>query len=134
MTESSTGITEFLSQNMDPLLGGHSFFVFAAMVVLFSMTITQFANNGVMGVLLMPVIKIFSEQAGGSFEATATLMIFALHVALLTPAASPYAAVLYGNKDWISQGEILKYGGIIFIASALMYAIVGVPVMRLIYS
>lgn len=134
MTESSTGITEFLSQNMDPLLGGHSFFVFAAMVVLFSMSITQFANNGVMGVLLMPVIKIFSEQAGGSFEATATLMIFALHVALLTPAASPYAAVLYGNKDWISQGEILKYGGIIFIASILMYAIVGVPVMRLIYS
>ena len=133
MTDNSTGITEFLSQNLNPLLGGHSFFLFASILVIFSCSITQFANNGVMGVLLMPVVKIFSEQAGGSFEATATLMIFALHIAILTPAASPYAAVLYGNKEWISQDEVFKYGLAIFGLAIVLYTLIGVPVMGLIY-
>ncbi len=133
MTQDSTGITDFLSQNLNPLLGGHSYFVFAVILIVFCCTITQFANNGVMGVLFMPVVKIFSEQAGGNFEATATLLIFALHVAILTPAASPYAAVLYGNKDWISQKDVVHYGLIIFVMCVVMYALAGIPLLSLIY-
>ncbi|MDO5537521.1 MAG: SLC13 family permease [Desulfovibrionaceae bacterium] len=134
MTAGPTGITAFLSQSLHPLLGGHSPFVFAGIIVIFCMCVTQFANNGVMGVLLMPVVKIFSEQTGISFEATATLMIFALHIALLTPAASPYAAILYGNKEWLDQKDIVRYGSIIFIMGILLYTCVGVPVMGLIYG
>lgn len=133
MTAPTTGITEFLKTSLDPILGGHSPHMFAFILVAFCVSITQFANNGVMGVLLMPVIKVFSEQSGGNFEAIAVLTIFALHIALLTPAASPYAAVLYGNKDWVSQNEVFKYGLIICIMTILMYALIGIPVMRIIY-
>ena len=133
MTAETTGITEFLKGSLDPILGGHSFFVFATILVIFGVSITQFANNGVMGVLLMPVIKVFSEQAGGSFEAVAVLSIFALHVAILTPAASPYSAILYGNKDWVSQKEVFQYGLIICIMAILLYTLVGIPLMRTIY-
>ena len=133
MTSDVTGITEFLQKYLNPILGGHSFFTFVAILVVFSTSITQFANNGVMGVLLMPVVKVFSEQSGGSFEAAATIMIFALHTALLTPAASPYAAVLYGNKDWVNQGDVFRYGIIICVMSIFLYAVVGVPLMGLIY-
>lgn len=133
MTSDVTGITGFLKNTLDPLLGGRSYFVFAAILAIFSVCITQFANNGVMGVLLMPVVKVFSEQSGGSFEGAAVLMIFALHIALLTPAASPYAAVLYGNKEWVSQGEVLKFGSVIILMTMLLYTVVGIPVMRMIY-
>lgn len=133
MTSDVTGITEFLAESLKPVLGGHSFFTFVAILVIFSTAITQFANNGVMGVLLMPVVKIFSEQSGGSFEAAATVMIFALHTAFLTPAASPYAALLYGNKDWVEQKDVIKYGGLICIMAILMYTVIGVPLMSLIY-
>ena len=133
MTGPTTGITGFLQMYLDPILGGHSSFIFITILVLFGLGITQFANNGVMGVLLMPVIKVFAEQSGANFEATASLVIFAMHIAILTPAASPYAAILYGNKDWVSQNEVFKYGLIICLMSALVFTLVGVPVMNLIY-
>ena len=133
MTADVTGITGFLQKSLDPILGGHSYFVFALILVVFGVCITQFANNGVMGVLLMPVIKVFVEQTGGNFEATATLIIFAMHIAIMTPAASPYAAILYGNKDWVSQGEIVKYGGVIIIMTVLLFTLLGIPVMKLIF-
>lgn len=134
MTSSETGITEFLKTSLDPVLGGHPLFMFTAILVAFSVCITQFANNGVMGVLLMPVIKVFCEQAGGSFEGMAALVIFALHVAILTPAASPYAAILYGNKDWVSQGEVIKYGLALCLMTILLFIAAGIPCMNLIYS
>lgn len=133
MTAPTTGITEFLKMSLNPILGGHSFFIFVAVLTVFGIGITQIANNGVMGVLLMPVIKVFSEQAGGNFEAVAALVIFALHMAILTPAASPYAAVLYGNKEWVSQEEVLRYGLIICAMSVLMYVFIGIPCMNWIY-
>lgn len=133
MTSGPTGITEFLKESLDPMLGGRSAFTFSFIFVIFGVVITQFANNGVMGVLFMPIIKVFSEQNGANFEAVATLLIFALHVAILTPAASPYSAILYGNKDWVSQGEVFKYGIVLCVMAILMYAIIGIPVMQLIF-
>lgn len=133
MTGEGTGITQFINDTLDPILGGHSLFMFAVILAAFCVFISQLANNGVMGVLLMPVIQVFTEQAGGSFPAMATLAIFSLHIAILTPAASPYAALLYGNSDWISQKDILKYGFVICLLGILLYTVIGVPVMRIIF-
>ncbi|SBV91075.1 Di-/tricarboxylate transporter [uncultured delta proteobacterium] len=133
LTAGETGIVGFLQWSLDPILGGHSFFMFSIILVLFGMGITQLANNAVMGVLLMPVIKAFSEQAGANFEAVAVMITFAMHIALLTPAASPYAAILYGNRNWISQNEVFKYGLILFVMSAALFVFVGIPCMNLIY-
>ncbi|MDR0816041.1 MAG: hypothetical protein LBN28_01370 [Desulfovibrio sp.] len=133
MTTGPTGITEFLANLLAPVLGGYSPYMFAVILAALGMCLTQFANNGVMGVLLMPVVKAFIAQNGGNFEANATLLIFALHIAILTPAASPYAAVIYGNTDWVSKKDVAFYGIAICIMSLLMYSIVGVPVMNFIY-
>lgn len=133
MTADVTGITGFLQKSLDPILGGHSPFMFTLILVVFCVSITQFANNGVMGVLLMPVIKVFVEQSGGNFEAVAALVVFALHVAILTPAASPYAAILYGNKDWVSQKEVAGYGLVICVMAIFLYTAIGIPIMNIIY-
>ena len=133
MTAPTTGITKFLEATLNPILGGHSFFVFAIILTVFGVSITQFANNGVMGVLLMPVIKVFSEQSGGNFEAAAVLSVFAMHIAILTPAASPYAAILYGNKDWVSQNDVFKYGLVICLMAMALFVVVGIPCMNMIF-
>jgi sodium-dependent dicarboxylate transporter 2/3/5 len=132
LTEESTGIKPFLTYSLNPLLGGQTPAVFTAIAVLFCMVITQFANNAVMGVLLMPIVFAFCQQNGTNPAAAATAMTFALHVAIMTPAASPYAAILYGNKDWVDGKEIFKYGGIIAACSALLYILVGTPLANLI--
>ena len=78
----------------------------------------------------MPIIKVFSEQSGGSFVAIATLMIFGLHDAILTPAASPYAAILYGNSSWVDRKDIVKYGLAITLLAIFLYIVIGIPLAK----
>lgn len=134
MTAEGMGITPFMMQSLDPILGGHGPLVFMGLLILISCSITQFANNGVMGVLLMPVINAFAASNGISFEATAVLIIFSTHIALLTPAASPYAAVLYGNTEWIDKRDVAKYAVVIFTITTLTYIFIGIPMANVIYG
>ena len=41
--------------------------------------------------------------------------------------------MLYGNKDWTSQKDVVKYGLIISVMGVLMYSLAGIPVLSLIY-
>lgn len=133
LTEGSTGITPFLTEFLNPLLGGKSPMIFVAIVVAFSMVITQAANNAVMGVLLSPIVFAFAQQNGANPLAVATLMTFGLHIAFLTPAASPYAAILFANKEWIDAGDVTKYGAIIFVAMVIFYVLIGLPLANVIF-
>ncbi len=133
LTDPATGIVPFLAEALNPVLGGQSPFVFTLIVVGASMIVTQFANNAVMGVLFMPFVYAFSLQNGAHPAATATIMIFALHIAILTPAASPYAAILYGNKEWVEPGDILRYGLIILAMSMCLYLFLGYPVAQIFF-
>ncbi|TGE34967.1 citrate transporter [Desulfosporosinus fructosivorans] len=133
LTQDATGIKPFLTEVLNPLLGNRSPIVFTTILIIFSMIITNVANNGVMGVLLMPIVYSFSLQNGTNPMAIATAITFALHVAILTPAASPYAAILYGNKDWVEAKDIGKYGAIIVVTMLVLYVIVGFPLSNLIF-
>lgn len=133
LTEDATGIKPFLTEILNPLLGGQSPLAFTSILVIFSMLITNVANNAVMGVLLMPIVYTFSLQNGANPMAIATLITFALHVAILTPAASPYAAILIGNKDWVDQKDVLKYGSIIVACMFVLYIAVGIPLANLLF-
>lgn len=133
LTAKSTGITDFLTGTLNPILGGRSELTLALIVILFCVPLTQFANNAVMGVLLMPVIMVFSQQSGGSFVALATLMIFALHIAIMTPAASPYAAILYGNNEWVDRRDIVKYGAAIILMIMVLFTVIGIPLSKVFF-
>lgn len=134
LTAKGTGITEFLGQTLEPVLGGHSSIMLLVILLSLSLSITQFANNGIMGVLFMPIIATFAPQAGLSFEGAATLVILILHTALLTPAASPYAAVLFGNEEWIDKRDISKYALFFVFATLATYLIFGLPLLELLYQ
>ena len=133
LTENSTGIKPFLTETLNPLLGNRSPSVLTAIFVAVSIIITQFANNAVMGVLLMPVVQAFAVQNGSNSMAIATIMVFALHVAILTPAASPYAAVLFANKNWVDAKDVFRYGSVFFVCMAVFYLAAGIPILNLIF-
>jgi len=133
LTEDATGIKLFLTEVLNPLLGNRSPIVFTTILIIFSMIITNVANNGVMGVLLMPIVYTFSLENGANPIAVATALTFALHMAILTPAASPYAAILYGNKDWVEAKDIGKYGSIIVVTMLILYLIIGFPLSNMIF-
>lgn len=133
LTAKTTGIQEFIIQALNPVLGGLSPFAFTAVILVFAMLITNIANNGVMGVLLMPIIYTFSLQNGVNAMAITTATIFALHIAILTPAASPFAAMLIGNTEWVDSKDVFKYGSIILISIFALFLLVGMPLANLIF-
>jgi len=134
LTVDSTGIKPFLTQTLNPLLGNHSPMVLTAILATFCIMITQIANNAVMGVLLMPIMYTFAMQNGMNATATAAIMVYVLHMALITPAASPYAAVLYGNKEWVEGKDIAKYGTIVMFGVLALYLLIGIPIANMIFK
>ncbi len=126
-----TGVTAFLIQLLNPILGGQSEMGFIAIMFTVALVITNFANNAAMAVVLMPVVLGFSAQLGLNPVPVAmgvTLMVF---VAVLTPAASPHAGMMFGRKDIYSTGEILKIGLPMCIVTLIGYICVGYPLMKL---
>ncbi len=127
-----SGITQLLVNILSPILAGKSAFVFLSLVVVMSIICTQFCVNNVVGAMLLPVFYPFSLQLGIKPLAVAALLAYSCHFALLTPSASPMAALLYGNSEWCTVKDIIRYGVPIIIVSALVCCIVGIPLCQII--
>lgn len=126
-----TGVSAFLVQVLNPILGGQPEIVFVALMLLVALIITNFANNAAMAVVLMPVVISFSTQLGINPMPVAmgvTLMVF---VAMLTPSASPHAGMMHGRKDIYTTKEILSIGFPLCIVCWVLYVVVGYPLMKL---
>ncbi len=134
LSNPKTGLTEYLAINLAPLLGGHSAIMFTSIVLILGMCVTQFANNGVSGVVLMPVIQIFAEQSGANFSSVAALFCFIMHSAMLTPAGSPYAALIFSNKEWLEPKLVLKYGSFTLLLFISLYLFIGIPLGNFIFE
>lgn len=132
MSDASTGVTDFLIQVLNPILGGQSELGFVAIMYTVALIITNFANNAAMAVVLMPVVLSFSAQLGIHPLPVAMGVILMVFVAMLTPAASPHAGMMHGRKDIYSTGEIMKIGLSMCIVTLLLYIFIGYPLMKFI--
>lgn len=111
LTAESTGIRPLIMAVLTPILGGHGIWGTAAILTVFAFLVTNFANNFVVASVMMPLWGTYAAGAGISTSAApaiATVCILCAYLAFLTPAASPYAGMLFGNRDWFTPGEIIK--------------------------
>ena len=129
-----TGIKPFLVQVLQPLLGGKPDLVFVMILLAFALITTNFANNAGMAVVFMPVVMAFSDQYP-VVPAVAVAMSIGMMVflALLTPAASPYCAMLHGQKEYISFKQIEILGIPMCIAALLLYTFIGYPIAKILF-
>ncbi|MBO5429077.1 MAG: citrate transporter, partial [Peptococcaceae bacterium] len=56
---------------------------------------------------------------------------YAAHLAMLTPGACPYAALVWGNREWLTTKEIYKYSSIIMLIFWVLIFAVGYPWAKL---
>lgn len=110
LTAETTGIQPFMVGLTQPL---QSLGVVGFLLLLMAVTVvlTNFANNFVVAMIMMPVIYAFS-LSNEALSSTAALMVLIIcsHFAFLTPGATPFAAIMIGNSDWISPKNILRWG------------------------
>lgn len=132
--DETTGISQYLSSVLEPLLGGHSTMSFTIILMVFCMIMTNFANNAVLGAVMMPIMYPFALECGANPLAVATVLMFSVHAALLTPAGSPAAALLHGNRDWIDVKDIYKYSFVFLITLLILNIVIGIPLSNFIWN
>ncbi|HJD97120.1 SLC13 family permease [Mailhella massiliensis] len=126
MAKPESGITPFLMTMLEPLFGSGSPLFFAVCMGLLATILTQFINNGAVGVALMPVIFSYCTNMGVGPELPVIMVVMGVHLAFLTPAASSSAALLHGN-EWASTKSIWKSSPIVILLSwILMSAVVAI--------
>lgn len=129
----STGINAFLVEKFSILFTGLSPNLFIFLVILITITSTQFMNNAICGGILFSIVYPFAVAINVNPAMITVLMIFCLALAMLTPAGSPMSALMFGNSEWVSTKNIYTYvvPGVIVIF--LCVCVVGIPVGFLVF-
>lgn len=134
LTDESTGITVLLNQILTPVFEGQSPLVFTITIVVIACILTNICNNMVVGMLLIPIIHVFSQQIGVGSASIAVLSLYMVCIAVVTPAASTTSAILHGNTRWLKTGEIYKYGIVMTLVSLIVVLVVGLPVSSMFFA
>ena len=108
LTNDATGVKPFLAGILNPIFGGMSPFVLFAVVLAVCLVLTNFANNGVIALMLLSIVYITTADMHiANMGYFVSMLAFASQVALLIPGSSLYGAMIHGN-DWVSAGFIYK--------------------------
>jgi sodium-dependent dicarboxylate transporter 2/3/5 len=133
LTNAETGVVAAMEQALQPLLGGHTAFMFFAIMLIFGMTVTSFASSMVIGIALMPILVIFGMQASANLQAVASTTILLIHYSIILPSASVFAAMLWGNEEWISAKDVFKSGAFIVVLAFVIAFVVIMPLSNLLF-
>ena len=133
LTHPSTGVTDMMIAAFNPVLGGHSSIVFFIIMLLIGIVATSFAMNMIVGITLMPVLATFGLAAGANLPAVAASTILLLHYAIILPSASAFAAMLWSNKEWLTNKDVAKYGGSIVIFATVVAITIIMPISLVLF-
>ena len=132
LTADETGVKPFLSGLLNPSFGGMSPFVLFAVLLAVCMILTNFANNGVIALMLLSITYITTSTMDipniGYFV---TMLAFASQVAFLIPGSSIYGALLHGN-EWLEAKFVYKMT-IAVVALVYVLFLLGWPLSLLLY-
>ncbi len=126
LTSEATGIQAALKLLFNPILSGHGTFIFMLISLAIALIATNFCNNFVVMLTLLPIMSTFSSEIGGNFVVFALALQYMCATAMLTPAASPMAAVMHGN-DWLDKKAIYKMVLMLMVVTYLAVVIFFVP-------
>lgn len=110
MTNEATGIQPFLKEMFAPVFGAAPntvLFIFAVCAV--QLVLTNVFANMVIALLLIPLICTYAPMAGTSSVMMSVCVCVLVNVSLVFPSASPFAALLHGNSEWVTSKEVYKY-------------------------
>ena len=132
LTSDSTGVSACLSVVLSPLFNGMSSTVFIIFLLLVAGVLTNVSNSLVIGMILQPVVVAYCTQTGANAAPIVTLLIlFVLLSAAITPAASPFAAILHSNKEWVPTKYVYQYTMPMVLMEFVITLVIGIPLANI---
>lgn len=121
LTNEGTGVQALFVQVLDPVLGSSSSsLLFISLVVILTVLLTNVIGNMVVGLMMVPLVCIYAASTGVSAPMLVVVLSVLCNVSLFLPSASPLAALLHGNTQWVSSKDIYKYTIPTIVASILI--------------
>jgi len=134
ITHESVGFTVLLEESLTPIFQDMNILVFTISIVLVGVGITNLFNSSVLVVILHPVIYTYSTITGINAVPIVMIMTFAtLSTAAVTPSASPYAAAIYSQKEYVTPRDIYRYTLLFILVEVLIFLFVGVPLIGIVF-
>ena len=133
MTGEGTNVALFMEYVLRDLLAGMNYTALSIAVAALGIVLTNFCNSVVLGLMLTPVLLAVAKAFGYSSGPMMACFIYAVLIAACTPAASPFAALLFGQTKWVNAGTLIKHA---VIASAVVLGVVvcvGMPFATLFF-
>lgn len=128
LSDKSVGFNLWLQNLLGPVLMGMGTVTFTIVLILLTVAITNVFNSFVLVILLQPIVWTYVELTGVEALPMVVLLIFAsLGTALITPSASPYAASIFAQKDYVKPSDIYKNAPIYAAIVTLVVLVVGIP-------
>lgn len=125
LTMEGTGIDTFISVFLGNRLAMLPTSAFIAVALLLTVILTNVGNNAAICILLMPVILNVCSATEIDSAPVFLALIYASHLAMLTPGACPYAAIVWGEIEWISPKEIFRYIPVVMLVFYICILFVG---------
>lgn len=133
MTGKGTNVPLYMEYMLRDLLSGMHYITFSIAVVLIGIVFTNFCNSVVLGLVLTPVLLAVANAFGVNPGPMMACFIYAVLIAACTPAASPFAALLFGNSDWIDTRHIVRHSVTASAVVVLVVIVVGMPLARALF-
>ena len=126
VSSEKTGINGFFMEIFSPILGGLSPVVFCIVIGLVCVLLTNFLSNIAVAYMFLPLAVSFGPVIGFPPLALAMVIIYAAHIAIVTPAASIYAAIMHSNSEWVTPKEATLYSLMIVVCVSIVIIPLGV--------
>lgn len=104
------GIITSLMAWLTTVIGEMNWVVFTIICMVALGLLTQIAHNLIIAAVLFPVFAPICANMGGDPMLWFMIMFLTINAAFTTPAASGWAAMLHGNREWMTPQTSYTFG------------------------
>lgn len=133
MMSSDTGVAESILSVLGPVFEGHGAIFMCVVIFVVAAVLTNFMANTTVGLMFTPVIYSFALEMGFNPIPLISMLLLSIHIAFITPAASPYASLMFGNSNWVKSGDLYRYGVITFVCLLVIFLVLGIPLSNFLF-
>lgn len=128
MTAEETGVSAWVMGLINPILGGHSPYVFMVILCVITIVLTNLANNTVVMILMMTVISVYANTMDLNLPIIAVLICIMANTAFMLPASSFYGALIYSQvSEGVSKKSIMLSAVLTMMAVLIAMVLVIIP-------
>lgn len=127
LTNPSTNFILVAESLLKEIFIDSSYFQLAVGIVLLAIFVTNFTVSVVIGLIFAPVIITLCVSCNFDYLPVLACFYYIVLIAICTPAASPFAALLYSNQAWVSTKDIVHYTSLMSIIVIGVMVSIGIP-------